>query len=60
MVNHNNRRANGKLYTFIYSPDNRKVEYILITEDEGFKGYWYNDSEGRRAHTWDFEESIGE
>lgn len=27
---------------------------------EPFKGYWYTDKDGNSAHSWDFEESIGE
>lgn len=31
-----------------------------ISDDGGFKGYYYTDKDGNSAHTWDFEESIGE
>jgi hypothetical protein len=28
--------------------------------DDSFHGYFYNNEEGVRCHTWDYEESIGE
>lgn len=28
--------------------------------DDSFKGYWYTDKNGNSAHSWDYEESIGE
>jgi hypothetical protein len=28
--------------------------------EDSFHGYFYNNDEGVRCHTWDYEESIGE
>ena len=46
-------------------PDDEALEDLMeaheaYMEDDSFKGYWYTDKDGNSAHSWDYEESIGE
>jgi hypothetical protein len=54
-------------YTFTVNLSQKDKQWLankdldtLQQEAVGFKGYYYTDNAGNSAHTWDFEESLGE